>query len=625
MELPADFAGGEGDDDVVGRNVIGAGRGRAADDRVEDHAGHRVRGPDANQRDGRIAADGVFTDGVIPRAETQPRFIVQNDQRRARLRAGQDVDKAAEQQAHRPVAFQCVVRNDRHAQLLARLALREDQGSQYGQVIHPGLRGPALREGVGARLARGAATTAHGDNGVGAGFADDELRQGKFQAAGAGNRAAVNAANMLARLVVVFREAAPEHDAAVRLDDERSDEGVGPVAEVDRRVGRAVRVEEACDAPARHAVERFEITCDEELAVHLLLNGIDRVVRTGQGGRGEEVRIKRAGLSEPREETARDTVDVRERTAKDDETVRLDEDGAHRRINRQPRIEAGVERAVRVQPDEVGPGHAVEGDEFAADQHLAVVLHRERIDAAVEARAGHERGVHHAVRVQPHQAGPRDVVEGVERAAHEHLVVRLHREGEDRVVRAGPGIEGEIHLAVGREARDAVAVGAVDGREQSAEQQLALAGQGQRANRAVGSRTDVKGAVQLAVRLEARDAVARHAADLREITGHDQTPVKLPHQRIDRRVGSRLGAEGGVERAGGRVDGFIVHDLEHGVGDEAEHRVDRVEERDLDRLVPVRHGVINDLHLEGFAEFTGLENKCTARVLVIHARHGNER
>ena len=72
---------------------------------------------------------------------------------------------------------------------------------------------------------------------------------------------------------------------------ERGHEGVRAVAEVDRRVRRPVRVEQARDTVAGHMVEEFEITRDHDLAIHLLPDRIDRAVASRQVRGGEEARI----------------------------------------------------------------------------------------------------------------------------------------------------------------------------------------------------------------------------------------------------------------------------------------------------------------------------------------------
>src|SRR5439155_12709916 len=108
------------------------------------------------------------------------------------------------------------------------------------------------------------------------------------------------------------------------------------------------------------------------------------------------------------------------------------------------RIEAGVQRAVKVQPPEeiarrrAGRATAERG-EGAADKDLSVSLHGQRTHIAV--CAGIERHVERAINVEPSDmtarryAGPD--TERSERTANQDLSVCLRRHHVDHAIRVG--------------------------------------------------------------------------------------------------------------------------------------------------------------------------------------------
>ena len=89
-------------------------------------------------------------------------------------------------------------------------------------------------------------------------------------------------------------------------------------------------------------------------------------------------------------------------TADEYPAVRLDGDGMDGIVRARSRVEVRVHRTIRVQAgDVVEIGVAVDGGEIAADDHLAVTLHREGIDRAVGAQARIEGGVQRTVGIEP--------------------------------------------------------------------------------------------------------------------------------------------------------------------------------------------------------------------------------
>ena len=112
-------------------------------------------------------------------------------------------------------------------------------------------------------------------------------------------------------------------------------------------------------------------------------------------------------------------------------------------------VERRVERAVRLQACDVCVCHAVDLREEAADDRLAVGLERQA-DYTGEACTGHARVVgaaERAVCFVAAQSAARCTVELRELPADQHFAVRLLRHGEHGVVRARAGIEGCVERA----------------------------------------------------------------------------------------------------------------------------------------------------------------------------------
>jgi hypothetical protein len=108
-----------------------------------------------------------------------------------------------------------------------------------------------------------------------------------------------------------------------------------------------------------------------------------------------------------------------------------------------PGIECEVHRAVCVEPRDSAArrrqaGSASDGGEVSADQDLSVRLHRNGLDDRVRARI--EARIDGAVHVEPPDAIARrragSAAKAGESAADDDLAIRLHREGVDHLVRA---------------------------------------------------------------------------------------------------------------------------------------------------------------------------------------------
>ena len=222
-----------------------------------------------------------------------------------------------------------------------------------------------------------------------------------------------------------------------------------------------------------------EVAAHQQEAGHLRNQSVDRnrALRPGEGR--EERRVQRAVGEEPRQVAAwgRRAGDVAEVARHVNLAIGVDRHGPHNRVRTRARGEGSVHRAIHIESRDTRAAHAVHLREVTHDDDLAPVRHHriggrvdgDAIDNAVRARAGVERAVHRAVRVQPQDAVDRIRVEGGERAAHDDLRVVLDGDGMDGVVRARANGESGVHRAEGGEAREATAADAVVGGEVAAD------------------------------------------------------------------------------------------------------------------------------------------------------------
>jgi hypothetical protein len=206
-----------------------------------------------------------------------------------------------------------------------------------------------------------------------------------------------------------------------------------------------------------------------------------------------------------------------------------------------------------------GVGAAAVGlhrSEIAADQNLAVTLHRQRQRAVIQVRVKLRIGG--AVGIEPGQAvaegGGRVAVrlETRETTRDEDLPVRMLGQGEHDVVRVG--IVAGVQRPVGVEPGQAVARGAAHAREVAARHDAAVGLQQQGVDLRGQPAADVgiESRVDRAVRVETGEAVARDRSGAvglqgREIAADKDLAVRLQDQRPHRAVGT--GIKRRVERA----------------------------------------------------------------------------
>ena len=372
------------------RGAIGAGR---KEDR--GRPGAAVRPRDADDRDAR---PDRLAHAVTHGTESEEPIVIDDVQDRVGLPAGRGPDKRRQREVQRAIRVDNQIIDDRHRQRLQRLAFREHQRRVGRKIMHAVGRGGAVRGGQKRPgLALGAADAPHGDRDGARGFRDRIIRTGELDRTRAGNRPAVDAREIIARLAVEAGEAARDDDLVIRLHRERRNEVIRAGAGVDGRIGGAIEIQPR-EPPARHAVVVREIAAHENLAVVLQLDRVHRVVRPV--ATRIEGRINLAIHIEAREITdrvGRRGARVADKgTADQNAPVGLHHDGPHRRVG--PRHERRVEAAVGVQPRQMRDiARVVDRGEFAADEHLAIALHRHGIHHPVGARAGIETRINRTV------------------------------------------------------------------------------------------------------------------------------------------------------------------------------------------------------------------------------------
>ena len=113
--------------------------------------------------------------------------------------------------------------------------------------------------------------------------------------------------------------------------------------------------------------------------------------------------------------------------------------------------------------------------------------------------------------------------------------------------------------------------------------------------------------------------MARHVVHQVEITGHEDAPVRLQGQRIDRPVRLRRRTERGVERTGRDVQRLVVDQRQRHTVHRAEAGVDWINESDPHVLVTVRHRVVEDRDDKGLARLARQKGQRAGHVVVIQA------
>ena len=499
--------------------------------------------------------------------------------------------------------------------------------------------------------ARQSTETANGDRGVGAVFEDREIRAGKINRA---RPVAIVAADelrdVIARLGIHRGEHAADDDQAVGdgLERDGVDRVVRARAEVDRRVETAIRagavVNQPRDAPAPDAGESREVAADEqEISDGIQRHGIHRAVRSDPR---IENRIDRAIGIQARQIIQEGTVDRGEIAADHDLARGINADRADARVRPgAQRVEAGVDRAIGIQPRDARRGRAVDRAEITAQQHAPEGINRDRAHRAVGPAWRRERGVHAAVQIQPRDAIARDAINRGEISRDDHLAVRrLDDHAVNRVVSAGAGIERNVQRTIQIEPRDPAADDATDIGETAADQRApderGLHGvrvNRQRKHRVVRPRAQARErrCVHRAIDIQARDAVARRAVHAGETTADHPFAIHRGRGVLDQRddgdfaIRTVGGIERGIERTRGQIDQFVVHDgQDRGLRRCAagQNRAARgIHQLQIHELVSTRDGVVDDRNRDAGHGLARGEKHVVRHRHVIRERRGDAR
>ena len=184
------------------------------------------------------AARNALARHVIRVNESDEDFVIANRQAGTGLRPVGGAAGVIQEFETRNAVFvrDKIIQHANHKQLFG-FARREREGAVGGHIILAGDGSQVHGAERDADNAGGATAAANRDDGVRAVFVDRVFGARKLEAASAGNRAAVDARNVAARLIVVAGEAATDDNLAVGLQVESRDETIGAATKIDAGVG----------------------------------------------------------------------------------------------------------------------------------------------------------------------------------------------------------------------------------------------------------------------------------------------------------------------------------------------------------------------------------------------------
>ena len=391
------------------------------------------------------------------------------------------------------------------------------------------------------------------------------------------------------RLGVEPGEQAAQHDRAVRLDADRRDFAVGPVLTVGQRDG-SVRLErgvhapvpvQAKDAPVGQSAP-VRLMRGLETAGHQNLSVLEHLDPVDPAGRG---------------------VDLRQGVG-----------------------EGTVKRPVQLQPGHARHGHPVKHQEPTADDHAVVHLHRDRGDDAVRAESRVERLVERAVRIQPGDVGPGDPVERPKLTDHDDASKRIDGDVVNVPVRAGTEVERLVHRPVEVDADEVVVVVGVERGEFAGDEQEVALVHLDDVHGVIRPLAGVEHAIQRAVRLQSGYPDNRGVVEIGKITGHDHRAVRHQLDVADGSAGPETSPERHIHRAGRCVGCLIVHDIHHRAGNVAQRRAaHHVVERDEEILIVLQRTIVDEADDELFAEVLRPELKRAGGRLEVGKLPGRDR
>ena len=430
---------------------------------------------------------------------------------------------------------------------------------------------------------------------------------------------------------------------------------------------------QAHEVIGRRPVEVCEGPTRQNLPVKLQRQRRDVIIRPGAEVDGH---IHRAGGFQTDDPIFRQTIERGERPADHHAPVRLHGQRAHVVVARHERIEAAVQRPVRIKPHQIGMHHPVGRHERAADQQSAVPLQRQRVHRAVgDPAAAPEGAVERAVQIQPRQPAAGDSVHRREFPADDRPAIRLQHQRAHRAVRAEAAREARVQRTVRIQARDEIPIGPVHPREQAAQHHPAVIlhrhrihevvhvrheirirravrvhprhvgprdpahrgeetaedglareeavgeDEGHRAHRRVGpgeaESADVEPGVERAVGIQPHEIGAAVAIESREIARHVGLAVGRDREGIDRAVEPGAQRIKTIDRPG---RAFVVADPHQGIG-QARERPGEAEEPDAEEAGAILQRVVEERHGEGLIRHPVGEHQKAAGRQVIAPAH----
>ena len=534
---------------------------------------HRDRAraaPDAVDRDHRIRA--ILDHAEIRRRETQHAVVVHNRQRRGIHHAQR---RARQREQHRAtvVRHRVVAHGDR--EVGARLA-RGKREERVGAHKIRRRRRPVRRHNP-HRHRAGEIPAPDDRHQTRAGiFADVVIRRAELEhPATTAKRAAIQPRQPIPRLAIDAGERAAHDDFAIEvLDQRRRDEVVRTRPKVDRGVERARHIE-AHHAVGGHAIKVRESTAHKHPAICLQSQRAHVTVETRARTKRPVHRAKRRQL---RQAAARHAAHRRKRAAHQDATRGPDRQRQHARVRARARIKRGIQRTIPIQPRQPRARRAVVGREITADENLAVGLNRDRPHQAIRARPRVEQRINRAIRIQARDEVARGAIHQREQSTNQHPAIRLQRERIHGVVRPDERVERGVQRAIRIQARDEIAIGSVDPREQTTDHHAAVRLHHERTHgvvgTAVGTAAGIEGQIHGPIQIQPRHPVGIRAVEHAEISPD--------HGLADQQRNGRVG-----------VDAHRLHDRRAGADPKREvHRAILVELRNAVAQLPVHHAEI---------------------------------
>ena len=415
-----------------------------------------------------------------------------------------------------------------------------------------------------------------------------------------------------------IREIAGQPHMALRFRRDRLHRGVRAQTGIKHHFQRAIRIQ-PCNPAASRALNVDEVAANDDAARGIQRHRTHRAVRPGADA---EAVVHGAIDIDPHQVRVTGARHAAEAAAHHRAVIGQERHRVHLAARQQGRVVSQIQRAVRIQPCQPCPRHAVHIVEHTTDDDLLIRLDLDGIDEAVRTRgpAG-ERRIRIAARVQPRDATARERVHLREAAADQNLAAAEDLDREDRTVRSEAGPERGIAHAVRVQAGE---VGLRETRrrlEGATDDDTAVRLKRQRIDDVVEAHARIEGRVERAIHVHARNAIDRDAFVTGEVAADDDLAIRLNDQRIHRIIGPD--AQRRAERRVEAADAVVIDDAQHGARRcEQERPARRGTEGDVHRLVVLRDKIINQRYGDAHVGDARGEGQVGHHARVIHARRG---